>query len=139
MAMFVAAIPTPDMETVSAGWAGLFVVMVRTAASAPTAVGANVTVKVQLLVTPGFTVTQSGANVKSAGLAPVTVMPEIFKAAVPELEIVTCAVCPFDNVVVDVFTLTLPNTSDVGVIPAIGTGRIVATFDHPESKADVLL
>src|ERR1700686_195988 len=103
MAMFVAAIPTPDMETVSVGWAGSFVVMVSKAASAPTAVGANVTVKVQLLVTPGFTVVQIGANVKSVRLAPVTAIPAILRGAVPALEIVTCAVCPFANVVVDDF------------------------------------
>ena len=59
------------------------------------------------------------------------------RTAFPVLEIVTCASCPFANVCVDEFTVTLPNASAVAEMPAIGTGWIVAMFDHPESSAEV--
>jgi hypothetical protein len=133
IAIAVFTTPAPVTETVRVGCAGSLVVNVITALAAPIAVGAYVTVNRH--GAPGFTLTQPEA-VDEKSRDPVCALVSI-KGAFPVLEIVTWASCPFANVCVGEFTLTLPNTSEVGAMAAIGTAWIVAMFDHPESRADV--
>jgi hypothetical protein len=133
IAIAVFTTPAPVTETVKVGCAGSFVVNVITALAAPTVIGAYVTINWH--VAPGVTLTQPEAvDVKSGD--PVCPLVSV-RVAFPVLEIVTCASCPFANVCVDEFTVTLPNARETGEIPATGTGEIVAVFDHPESSAEV--
>jgi hypothetical protein len=125
--------PAPVTPTVRVGCAGSFVVNVIVALVAPIAVGVYVTVNWH--GTPGSTLPQLEAvDVKSGD--PAIVLLSV-RVAFPVLEIVTWASCPFANVVASVFTLTLPNASTVGAMPAIGTALSVAMFDHPESSIEV--
>jgi hypothetical protein len=127
--------PEPVNETVRVPCAGSFVVNVIVAFAAATVVGAYVTVNWQ--GAPGVTLAQVEA-VDEKSAEPVSALLSV-RVAFPVLESVTCASCPFANVCVDEPTVTLPNTSEVAEMPAIGTGWMVAMFDHAESSADVLL
>jgi hypothetical protein len=115
------------METRTDGRAGSVDVIVRVALCGPPAEGENVTVNEH--VWPTATLVHS-VNTKSGALEVMFVM---LNGAVPVLEIVTVAgVEPLP-------TATVPKFSEVGVTPMIGTGEIVAVFDQPDSRAEVVL
>jgi hypothetical protein len=58
-------------------------------------------------------------------------MLEMLRVALPVLEITTAADVEL------LPTATVPNASEVGETPMIGTAAVEAVFDHPESSAEV--
>src|SRR6516162_976663 len=133
---FVPTTPVPVMETVMLVCAGSFVLMVSNALSGPPALGAKATVNEQFA--PGFTLVQA-AYVKSSGFAPEFNMLLMFSTPVPTLAIVTVAVFPFAKVVVLLPTGTVPKTSAVAEICAIGTAETVTGPTQFERTGPVTL
>ena len=101
--------------------------MVRVAVCDPPAVGENVTVNEH--VWPAGTLLHA-VGTKSGRFE---VMPLMVRVAVPVLEITTGAEVEL------LPTATVPKASETGATPIIGTGEMVAVFDQPESRAEVVL
>ncbi len=125
--MLVPTMPVPVMLIVTLGRAGSLEAIVKVAFCAPPALGENVTVKEQLW--PAGTLLHV-VGTKSAAF---DVMPVMVRVAVPVLEITTGADVEL------LPTATVPKVSETGATPIIGTAEMVAVFDQPESRADVVL
>src|SRR5690349_24621167 len=116
MAVVVATMPVPVMLMVTLGRAGSLDTIVSIALCGPPADGVKVTVNEH--VCPANTWVQA-VGTKSGMF---DVMLVMVRVAVPVLEITTGAEVEL------LPTVTVPNASEVGATPMIGTGEMVAVF-----------